>query len=425
MAGPEVHVRPYWELTFDADGDPDPGRRDRLLRGVRERGVRDLVVLTHGWNNDRAMATRLYDAFFTPFPALAPGAGIGYVGVLWPSMRFTDEVIPDFDPSLAVTTATTPPRTTLDERTRRALVATFHDSGPVVEQLAGLLDRQPDGVGVFEQFGGLVRQLVGVRPTALGADTQEENSPHTAPAMLQENTHDVCLRFADAVEATMSGAGFRLPGGLAKAWKGAHELLRQATYFAMKRRAGKVGKEGLGPFLGQLARDAPGVRVHLVGHSFGARLVSFALAGLPDADRNVKSVTLLQGAFSHYTFADRGALKGRQARIDGPLVSCYSRFDSALGTIYPLASRLAGDDRGALDLGVRWGAMGFDGIQDVPGAVRLTLAEALRSGVPGAGCVSVDAAQVVRRGSPPMGAHSDICHEELARLVLGAGRVRA
>ncbi|MFI7387978.1 serine-threonine protein kinase [Streptomyces sp. NPDC049813] len=423
MAAPEVHVRPYWELTFDADGDPDPGRRDLLLRGVRERGVRDLVVLTHGWNNDRALATRLYDAFFAPFPALAPGAGLGYAGVLWPSMRFTDEEIPDFDPGLVGGGAQAMPGA-LGAGTRQALGTVFPGGEAVVGRLARLLDEQPSGADAFDQFGGLVRQLAGVHPAEAGADT-EEDSPHTAPAMLQEHPHAVCLRFAAALEET-GGAGLRLPGGLGRAWRGAHELLRQATYYAMKRRAGKVGRDGLGPFLGRLAHDAPQVRVHLVGHSFGARLVSFALAGLPAGAANVASVTLLQGAFSHYAFADRGVLKGRQERIAGPLVSCHSHFDSALGTLYPLASRLAGDDRGALEagaLGARWGAMGFDGVQDVPGAVRLTLADALRSGLPDRGCVSVDAARVVRRGAPPAGAHSDILHEELARVVLAAGRV--
>ncbi|MGY0022847.1 serine-threonine protein kinase [Streptomyces sp. YJ-C3] len=421
MAVPEVHVRPYWELVFDAEGDPEPGRRDRLLHEVRERGVRDLVVLTHGWNNDRSMATRLFDRFFAPFPSLVPSARLGYVGVLWPSMRFTDEPIPDFEPSLA--TASTTPRTTLARGTQRALVEAFPDSGPVVDELALLLDRQSDEESAFDRFGELVLRLVGDRPTALDADTRYDNPPGAAPAMLQENTHAVCLAFAAALEAAEGPAAFRLPGGLAKAWQGAHELLRQATYYVMKRRAGKVGQDGLGPLLGRLAHDAPGVRVHLVGHSFGGRLVSFALPGLPAAVRVVKSVTLLQGAFSHYAFAPRGVLKGQQDRIDGPLVSCHSHFDTALSTMYPLASRLAGDDRGLLDLGARWGAQGFDGILDVPGAVRLTLADALRAGVPGTGCVSVDAAQVVRRGPPPAGAHSDICHEELARVILAAGRV--
>jgi hypothetical protein len=37
--------------------------------------------------------------------------------------------------------------------------------------------------------------------------------------------------------------------------------------------------------------------------------------------------------------------------------------------------------------------------------------------------VSVDAASVVRRGGPPAGAHSDIGHPELARVILAAGRI--
>ncbi|MCQ4208979.1 serine-threonine protein kinase [Streptomyces longispororuber] len=426
MAVPEVHVRPYWELTFDADGDPDPARRDRLLREVPERGVRDLVVFAHGWNNDRSIATRLYDRFFAPFPALAPGAHLGYVGVLWPSMRFTDEPIPDFDPSAAP--AATAPRATLDKGTRQALHEVFAGQDSVVDRLAGLLDERPDRQGVFDEFGGLVAQLVGTPAVAPEADADTDaddaDERHAAPAMFRKDTRGVCLEFAAALEEAAQGvASFHWPGGVAKAWQGAHELLRQATYFAMKKRAGKVGKEGLGPALGRLAHDAPDVRVHLVGHSFGARLVSFALAGLPAQARNVKSVTLLQGAFSHYAFAPQGTLRGQQARIDGPLVSCYSHFDTALSVMYPLASRLAGEDRDIAGLGMRWGAMGFDGIQSVTGAVRPSLAEVLRTGVPASGCVSVDSAQVVRHGPPPAGAHSDICHEELARVVLGAGRV--
>ena len=109
-------------------------------------------------------------------------------------------------------------------------------------------------------------------------------------------------------------------------WHGAKEALRQATYWQMKNRAGTVGRNGLGPLLGRLPA---GVRVHLVGHSFGARLVSFALAGLPaGAPSPVRAVTLLQGAFSHFAFASplpfdagrSGALAGMLARIDGPLV---------------------------------------------------------------------------------------------------------
>ena len=437
MADPAMSVTPYWELTFDADGDPGGRGRDRLLTGVTERGVRDLIVFAHGWNTDRSGATRLYDRFFAPVPRLAPAARVGYVGVLWPAMRFSDEPIPDFPRAVAAEPARRP---VLDKDTRHALLETFPGRAILVDQIARLLEQQPAEEAELEEFGRLVRTLVEVvapGPQALfAADTVAEGVPQSEPEMFAGSSA-ACEEFARALaelEASGPQEGFRIPNP----WDGAHELLRQATYYAMKRRAGTVGERGLGRVVGQLAKAAPTVRVHMVGHSFGARLVSFALRGLPEGVRTVKSVTLLQGAFSHYAFAARlphdaragGVLQGQQNRIDGPLVCCHSRHDAALGTMYPLASRMAGDSRSAtgLDmgraLGAMWGAMGHDGVQAVPGTRAYTLAEALEARLPASGCVNVDAAAVVRRGGPPAGAHSDILHAELARLVLAAGRVR-
>lgn len=432
MAEPAMSVTPYWELTFDADGDVDRAERDRLLAEVAERRVRDLVVFAHGWNSDRSGATRLYSSFFAPFPELAPDARIGYVGVIWPSMRFSDEPIPDFPPSVAAEPARRP---ALDKDTRHALLEAFPGRAPIVEQIGRLLEQQPREEAELTEFGRLVRLLVEVvapGPQALfAADTVAEGVPQDEPAMFTEPAPQVCAEFAGALAQV---EGFSLPNP----WDGAHELLRQATYYAMKRRAGTVGERGLGRVVGQLAAAAPGLRVHLVGHSFGGRLVSFALRGLPEGVRAVASVTLLQGAFSHYAFASRlpydpragGVLQGQQLRVDGPLVCCYSRHDTALGTFYPLASRMAGDAQGVVEefglgqlLGVKWGAMGYDGVQAVPGTRAVTLADALRGPLPASGCVNVDAAAVVCHGGPPAGAHSDILHPELARVVLAAGRI--
>ncbi|WP_030608580.1 hypothetical protein [Streptomyces fulvoviolaceus] len=438
MADPAMGVTPYWELTFDADGDPDGGRRDRLLAGVVDRGVHDLVVFSHGWNSDRSGATRLYSRFFAPFPELAPKARLGYVGVVWPSMRFSDEPIPDFPRSVA---ADTPPRPGLDKDTRHALLETFPGRATVIDQIARMLDQQPGDEAELEEFGRLVRMLVDVVPPGpqvlFAADTLAEGVPQDEPEIFAGSAAGVCEEFAQALahlESPGGAAGFTVPNP----WDGAHELLRQGTYYAMKRRAGTVGERGLGRMIGQLAAAAPEVRVHLVGHSFGGRLVSFALRGLPKGVRTVKSVTLLQGAFSHYAFAARlphdaragGVLQGQQNRVDGPLVCCHSRHDSALGTMYPLASRMAGDARGvaAFDigrtLGAKWGAMGHDGVQAVPGTKSFKLADALKTKLPVSGCVNVDAAAVVKRGGAPAGAHSDIVHRELAQLVLAAGRIR-
>ncbi|OIJ92504.1 serine-threonine protein kinase [Streptomyces colonosanans] len=437
MTGPEISVAPYWELTFDADGDVDGPERDRLLAALPASGVRDLIVFAHGWNNDRSLATRLYSDFFAPIPRLAPAARIGYVGVVWPSMLFCDEPIPDFPRPTAAGPA---PGPALDQDTRQALKKAFPGRATVVDRLARMLHGHPRDEAGLEEFGRLVRSLVEAEPPGpqglFAADTMTPGAPQREPVMFSRPTAAVCAEFAQAeaqLEAPEGQESFSLPNP----WNGAKELLRQATYYAMKRRAGTVGERGLGPAVGRLAGAAPGLRVHLVGHSFGGRLVSFALCGLPAGAGAVKSVTLLQGAFSHYAFAARlpddpragGVLQGREHRIDGPLVCCFSRFDAALGTFYPLASRLAHDDRSLLDLGLgsllgaRWGAMGHDGVQAVPGTRSCTLADALGSAMPASGCVNVDAAGVVRRGGPPSGAHSDILHPELARVVLAAGRI--
>ncbi|MDN3293553.1 serine-threonine protein kinase [Streptomyces ficellus] len=437
-----MSVRPYQEITFDKDGDVNAAQRDALAR----LDVTDLVMFAHGWNSSTAVSARLYSRFLAPFPDLlgdAARARLGYAGIVWPSMRFADEPVPDFERAAAVAGAVAGPG--LDEETVRALMAAFPGREAVVERLAWLLAEQPDDAAAFDAFGSLVRELVAAPvaapvagaaadpgegatagpvagATGVAADLGEGGDP----AFLREDTVSVCAQFT----AALDGSPVALGRGLKRLWKGAKEVLRQAAYWEMKRRSGTVGERGLGPLLGHLARSSPRVRVHLVGHSQGARLVSFALRGLPEGVRNVKSVTLLQGAFSHYVFATRlphglrgaGALGGLQRRVDGPVVACYSRHDTALGVIYPLAARLAGDAT-SLIRDERWWAMGHDGIQAVDGTPRLTLDAALARGLPASGCVNVDAASVVRRGGPPTGAHSDICHPELARVVIAAGRI--
>jgi hypothetical protein len=470
-----MSVAPYWELTFDASGDPDPAELDALLDGLRAHRVTDAVLLCHGWNNDRDTARALFDRFFAPFPRLlgrAPTVRVGYVGIVWPSMRFSDEPIPDFPATpprraagaaLPGPRAGAPPGPGLEAATKRALVEVFPDRRAAVERAALLLERRPPERRAFEEFGAAVRELAGVPGGAAHGPLVPGARPPGAalPAMLTGDPVEVCRGFTVALgETGLPVAGSAQPRSLfsevlTPLWHGAREVLRQAAYWAMKRRAGTIGRHGLGPVLGRVGRGCPAVRVHLVGHSFGARLVSYALPALEPGSETVRSVTLLQGAFSHYAFADRvpldadeaGGLRGAQDRVAGPVVACWSSHDTALGLWYPLASRLTGDDAsvlgpvapaaagasGQFEFGVgpgelghlaeRFGALGHDGVRAVPGSVRLTLAEALTDPFPTSGCVSVDASSVVRHGGPPTGAHSDICHPELARVVLRAGRI--
>ncbi|WP_282693779.1 serine-threonine protein kinase [Streptomyces sp. CC208A] len=407
-----MSVEPYREIVFDKDGDGPAGQAAGLVALAR-RGVTDLVVFAHGWNNSPSGATRWYSDFFAPFPGLlAPGVEAGYAGVIWPSMMFTDEPVPDF----------------------RALVTTLPEKERTLVRLTELLVLAPPEEPAFREFGALLRELADVGGEGLAA-------AGGVPEFLVADPVEVCAAFTEALEAEAQEAGAQEAGapvpeaafgdGLGRLWKGGREAMRQATYYVMKRRAGQVGERGLGPLLAEVARAAPGLRVHLVGHSMGARLVAYALRGLPGAHRPVRSLTLLQGAFSHYAFAARlphdparsGALRDMQLRVRGPVVACHSHHDTALGVMYPLASRAARDSASlAGPLGrlaardPRWGAIGWDGVQGVPGAARRTLAAVLRDGVPASGCVSVDAAEAVR-------SHSDVRRPELARVVVSAARI--
>jgi hypothetical protein len=428
----------FWELTFDADGDTDAGARDRFLNEVRDAGITDLVVFSHGWNNDHRIATSLYERLFGLLAGQLPTERrdtVGLVGVFWPSQRWSDEPIPDFAaaPAAGGAAAAAPRETVvagepaLDKETLAQLQELFPAATDQLVEMATLLG-SPSTDAALARFHDLLTEF-SIRAGAGGDDGEGTGS--AVPPMLADDARTLFERYRDTLRGLGvsfqdgdTGGAAGLGDALHGIWQGAKEALRQATYWQMKNRAGVVGKVGLGPVLGRLH-----VRVHLVGHSFGARLVSYALAGLPDGPSPVKSVTLLQGAFSHFAFARplpfdagrNGALAGMLARVDGPLTVCFSTHDTAVGRVYPLASLAARDDSaGAQDALFRWGGMGADGAQGVQARL-----DPIRPATPAttyrfeAGrALNVDASDVVRRGGPPSGAHSDIVHPELTWLVL-------
>jgi hypothetical protein len=450
---------PFWELTFDADGDQDATSRDAFLAGVRDAGITDLIVFSHGWNTAPGSARALYQRFFgllagqlDQVPAGRP-VTVGLAGVIWPAQLWLDEPIPDFPAAPAARPGgaaslggasdapqAEPASAALDSETLATLKALFPAATGPLDTMAGILDKgtpSADAITAFHEALAAFSQLAAVPGDDGEGDPATPAPGEGQPRMLRDEPTELFQRYRDALLASgvafaggdgQAGIGDSLRGIL----NGAKEALRQATYWQMKNRAGVVGQRGLGPLLGRL--DATRVRVHLVGHSFGARLVSFALAGLPSGPSPVRGVTLLEGAFSHFAFASplpfdasrKGALAGMLARINGPLVVCFSSHDSAVGTFYPLASFAAQDDAAAAnDALFRWGGMGADGAQGV---------SARRDGIQPAGpgttyrftagqALNVDASDVVRKGGPPTGAHSDIVHPELTWIVLSAGGV--
>jgi hypothetical protein len=198
-------------------------------------------------------------------------------------------------------------------------------------------------------------------------------------------------------------------------------LLNQFTYFEMKKRAGVVGVA--------LARDLEadglaGVRLHLIGHSFGARLVTAAAASLTTIQP--ASLTLLQAAYSHNGLGvgrvpvPQGAFRAVMAdrRVSGPIAITHTHNDAAVGIAYVIASRASGvmaSTFGGPD--DPFGGMGANGAQLVADgeAVAATLvAGAAPSLAPG--LINNLLADAVIKD------HNDVANPEVARLALAAVR---
>jgi hypothetical protein len=140
----------------------------------------------------------------------------------------------------------------------------------------------------------------------------------------------------------------------------------------MKARAGDVGVKGVAPLIGQLRQKRAGLRIHMIGHSFGCRVVAAAINALPDQELSrPDTVMLLQGAFSHNGFAmpgdtDRGAFRDviEKKKVRGPILITHTRNDKAVGIAYPIASRINNVTAAGLgDANDVFGGLGSNGTQ--------------------------------------------------------------
>ncbi len=215
--------------------------------------------------------------------------------------------------------------------------------------------------------------------------------------------------------------------------------LRQLSFWTMKKRARSCG-EIRGHRLVAAIRTAGGdtVRIHLMGHSFGCIVVSSMLRGTEVAHPlRVSSAFLVQGALSLWSFA--AELPGGAAtlgwfrpvldrnRISGPVVVTTSRFDRAVGSIYPVAAGAAGqvayDLASIADLPT-YGALGTFGARGAglsPQARTLVLGDVKSDHAlaPG-GNYNVNGDAVIRSGGGLSGARSDIAHPEVVHLFWNA-----
>lgn len=456
---------PFWVLNFNKNGDPtSPSSIDAFIKEVNDGKITDLFVFSHGWNNDRTAAMSLYDRFFgevqkvmqdSRWPKRNPNARIGVAGVIWPSILWPDDAASaTMDAAAAggsggaagladaapIPVATASPREINIELKKGY---TDQEQQSLVDDLTALLEAQPKSTAALAQFRDKLAKLLETEPADGEADRTSPDYAEAAIGDLDDQRWNELLGVLGDEslrrEAGDAGGGVGLGDQFQKLWAGAKDALRVATYWQMKQRAGIVGRKGLGGVvLTRLANEAKNTRVHLLGHSFGARLVSFSLSGLPDTLTReaspVKSLLLLQGAFSHYAFADHlphdatrsGALKGMANRVDGPLLTTHSLKDLAVGVSYPAASFVNRDDSAdAVDQASRWGAMGHDGAQAVSADTEVLSPPGTdyRPKLKKGRWLNLDGNGVIIHGGLPSGAHSDIVSPHTAWAALSGAEL--
>ena len=399
---PEQAGFPYFELQFNKEGAPvNPAELGEIAQSAVSNPPDHLLVMSHGWNNDMEDARSLYRLFLESLGEVKRGFAradgrptFAFIGVLWPSMKFADKsLVPGGEAGMD----------SAADRLIRAQLAVLKkgmdssEASQALDEAAGLVDRLEDSPEARKRFADLVRSVLPASAPEGNDDVTEGFLAGDGGEIMEALSQPMAVAPAEADReggaASLEGGGGSdaegeaaflgletLFGGIKL---GALRVANLATYWTMKERAGLVGAKGLAPILQRLRGDLPATtKIHLVGHSFGGRLVTSAAHAARNLGVKVASLSLLQAAFSHYGFASRfdGKKDGffRPVILDqvvrGPILITHSVKDKAVGQAYPLASMLARQDASALGDGEsRWGGIGRNGARKTPEAIDVNL----------------------------------------------------
>jgi hypothetical protein len=434
---------PYAEVQLTKDGAIHAEDEvDALVQLLDEGAVTDLFVIAHGWNNDMDDARRMYAVFFQRVremldedrvPGVA-GRSFAILGLLWPSKKFAEQELiasgaagfDDLDSEEALAQQVDYAKDVFDDPASAARL----------EQAKRLIPALEDDPDARAEFVDLIRG-------SMARDASDEEDASTTffvlePDELMDRLSAVTFEAEPTPGAEEGGAavmepgefsmeeggaaGFDLLGGVRSA---ARKLLNFATYYQMKERAGTVGRNGASQVLRRVRQGRERVRLHLIGHSFGARLVTAAVVG-SDGQPSLQpdTLALLQAAFSHHAFAERwdGISDGlfrklvNDRMVSGPVLISCTKNDRAVGLAYPIASQIM--RQAAAGIGDKhdpYGGLGRNGAQKTPEALDrflLPVGGAYEELQPGT-LYNLVADDFIAN-------HGDICKNEVAYAVLTA-----
>jgi hypothetical protein len=373
---------PLYLLRFGKDGNlQSPETAKAALRAART--ATDVFLFSHGWNNIYEDALAGYCKFADGFIMQRQGLGLKIppsyqpvlIGVIWPSTSF---VLPgEQGPEIAGGT----PNGELTERMIVDITENMEPgpAGRLVELLDGVaaLDRKQATVAAT-----LVRGALWAEGDAEGASEPPDSAAilsswdalsETETPYVEEEEQVGTVRTprdspgANERDALPDSPGTGDPAAAGSSSFDPRGILRLGSVWLMKGRAGKVGTRGVGPLLAQILERDGSARLHLVGHSFGARVLLSGIAS-QRTGRKVHSLLLLQAAVNRWCFAGDVAGTGRPGgyidvpdRVERPILSTLSVHDQPLHEFFHLAVR--GDSLGEINIAAigntdRYGALG-------------------------------------------------------------------
>jgi len=353
-------------LTFD-DRGALTSKKDfnALLDRVASPAVTDAIVIAHGFRNDARDATTLYTHFLQTLrsnldrPEFASVAARGFVvaGVYWPSKPFREAFGDD-----GVEEGTRGIRREADAMAlaKAELADLRRAASPAkrkkLDKAKQLLPKLEGNAKAQDEFVALVLSLL---------DRAAPDKTEGLPQIKKRSGSELLNRLADPNGARGLGDAFGTIAGRVG------QFLNLTTWYVMKDRSGTVGETGVAKAVRALRRARGDLKIHLVGHSLGGRLMASCAKSLADAPKlRPDSLVLLEAAFSHYGFsADNGrGAKGffrnvvTKKVVKGPFVSTFSAQDTVVGKAYSVMSRLALDNTREIgDASDEFGGIGRNG----------------------------------------------------------------
>ncbi|HKY20155.1 MAG TPA: hypothetical protein VJM31_02955 [Vicinamibacterales bacterium] len=371
---------PDIRLRFDAKGRLLPesvAQAQELVQ--RAAKATDVFVVSHGWWNDSATADCFYRRMLgglrkhQPSYLTADRFKPVFVAIYWPSAVFPLEPSDCDVREVGRRTELSPTGGVTAEKVRAWASAAFPEASTRPEFAAEVARLN----ALFEQnqnanlAAAASQEIVAILQRWQTLVDVEGVNEGPEQELFAGSAAEVVQRWEARPEARAE-AGLSAPKWL--------NFANAFTFWTMKRRAGVVGSQGLYHIIRQLQpmRERARLRVHMIGHSFGGKLLSASLTGhRADAHNRADSVVILQGAFSQFAFssvpqiAALGVSTSRPGLylpvvanklIAGALVVTHSNADLANRLLYPAGVALVNDVVEASRV-ARFGSLGAAGIR--------------------------------------------------------------